>query len=91
MASDTFAEVVEWLNTHAKDFHPAGIYRDQLLKAARLLAAAGEYIKAGLDPGLKRGCSNEPDGSCPSCDASVKMMWARNALTELAPELKEIA
>lgn len=85
---DTFAEVVEWLSTQAADYiNPQDPDRKRLEKAARLLAAAGEEVRAARAEKLL-GEHPHDDGS--EWDWAVRNLeLARKNLDLLAPELKE--
>ena len=101
MASDTFAEVVEWLERKADGAKACGLQDNHMkyLKAARLLAAAGEYAKQThrliADSGLPTKTYKAELRAVPQgIDAQDTLNdWcnARAALDQLAPELKEIA
>lgn len=82
---DTFAEVVRWLEKDAARCEPDGECRPMLLKAARLLAAAGEEVRAG------RTRLNPNGHPYINADAMQREAYrkARAATDALAHELKE--
>jgi len=81
---DTFAEVVRRLTREAEMAGSGSHRHEMLLKAARLLAAAGEYAKANIK------YADMTDYDPATSDRLYRdVTSARAALNALAPELKE--
>ncbi len=89
MATDTFAEVVRWLERKADGAKACGLQDNHIkyLKAARLLAAAGEEVRAWRD----NVGNYEGDKLEYGTNELARLQKAVNTLNALAPELKEIA
>ena len=85
---DTFAEVVDYLNRLAEWNHSESPQHRMLLKAARLLAAAGEEAKSWRHwkKCVARYMSHEVMNPGERIERLEKSIAALNAL---APELKE--
>lgn len=87
---DTFAEVVRMLEAEAAVWPEHARPHQEFIKAARLLAAAGEVCKAAQWSKHIRGVG---DDCCPLCDNPQDVGHAAGclytALNALAPELKE--
>lgn len=89
---DTFAEVVRMLEAEAAVWPEHARPHQEFLKAARLLAAAGEEVRAGRqhDAAVEEYEYSGKAETGPAYRQSMERMTkARETLNALAPELKE--